>query len=136
MFHESIRMPNEDSQYQFQRERRLIRGELRCDRLGTIELLIRNVSRRGIGATCRSLPPMPGEAVMVRMPDGQVVSGTVRWARDQAFGIVLDEPFDVAALNSTLQQMKAIAEKNARWEVKSKHRVSAWTPDQNALRRI
>lgn len=73
---------------------------------------------------------------MVRMPDGQVISGTVRWVQDQAFGIVLDEAFDVVALSTALQQMKAIAEKNARWEVKSKHKVSAWQPDRNALRRL
>ena len=139
MFHESFGMPNDDSQYQLQREareRRMIRGQLRCERLGTIDVLIRNVSSHGLGATCRCLPPMPGEAVMVRMPDAQVISGTVRWVEDQSFGIVLDEPFDIAALNSALQQMKAIAEKNARWEVKGKHKVSTWQPDQNALRRI
>lgn len=118
------------------RERRLLRGRLRSDRLPVFEIVIRNISTRGLCATCRELPPLPGETCEIELPDNRRVGATVRWGHDQVFGLAFDAPIDLEAMFMTLQRLRDLAERNASWEVKSKHRVINPRPDLARLRRV
>lgn len=119
------------------RERRLIRAEMRSDRLSPHDILIRNVSGRGLGANSRgTLPPIAGELVTIRLPDGQMVQAHVRWTEGMGFGVELDSPINLAALFAAIQRLKDLADTGATFEVKSRHRVTTWRPDEDKLRRI
>lgn len=118
------------------RERRLLRGQMRTERLPLFELLIRNISARGLCGTCRELPPLVGEEAEILLPDNRTVSATVRWVNDQVFGVEFDEPINLEAMFDTIQRLRNIAERNASWEVKSKHRVAEHRPDWSMMRRI
>lgn len=120
-----------------QRERRLIRAEMQSERLARHDILIRNISARGIGAASRTgTPPLPGERVCVRLPDGHVVAGAIRWVDAQAFGIALDEAIALPELFASLQKMKQSADQGASFEVKSRHRVTTWRPNADLIRPV
>jgi hypothetical protein len=119
------------------RERRLIRAEMRSDRLPPHDILIRNVSSRGLGANSRgTLPPIAGEQVLIRLPDGQMVEARVRWTVGMGFGVELDSPINLPALFAAMQRLKDLADIGATFEVKSRHRVTTWRPDEDKIRRI
>ncbi|MEY4890811.1 MAG: hypothetical protein RIQ75_1941 [Pseudomonadota bacterium] len=107
------------------RVRRLLKGQMRSMRLPTFEIVIRNISTRGLCAMCRDLPPLEGEVVMIQLPDGRQTGATVQWVMDQVFGVTFDEPINLDSLLTILQRLRDLAERNAQWEVKSKHRVVA-----------
>jgi len=77
-----------------------------------------------------------GEVGEIHLPDNRYVLATVRWVSDQVFGVEFQEPIDLAIMMDTLQRLRDLAERNASWEVKSKHRVTDHRPDQARLRRI
>ena len=118
------------------RERRLLRGQMQTDRLPTFEIVIRNISARGLCATCKGLPPVTGEFTEILLPDNRTVTATVRWTNDQVFGVEFDEPIRLDIMMDTLQRLRDLADRNASWEVKSKHRVNDPRPDSARLRRI
>ncbi|OYU37022.1 PilZ domain-containing protein [Novosphingobium sp. PASSN1] len=118
------------------RERRLLRGLMRSERLPTFDVVIRNISCGGMSATCKGLPPLVGETVEIQLPDNRQVSGTARWVSEQVFGIAFDEPINLGALFDTIQRQRELAERNASWEVKSKHRVTDFRPDLARMRRV
>lgn len=118
------------------RERRLLRGLMRSDRLPMFDIVIRNISAGGLCATCKELPPLVGERCEIQLPDNRQISGTARWVSDQVFGIAFDEPIDLGAMFDTLQRLRNLAERNASWEVKSKHRVTEFRPDMARMRRV
>lgn len=118
------------------RERRLLRGFMRSERLPTFEVVIRNISSGGMCASCKGLPPLVGEAVDIQLPDNRQVSGTARWVSEQVFGIAFDEPINLHVLFDTFQRQRELAERNASWEVKSKHRVTDFRPDLARMRRV
>lgn len=118
------------------RERRLLKGLMQSDRLPTFEIVIRNISAGGLCATCKGLPPLVGESCDIQLPDNRQVSGTARWVNDQVFGIAFDEPINLAAMFDTIQRLRDLAERNASWEVKSKHRVTEFRPDMARMRRV
>lgn len=123
-------------QYREHRERRLLRGQMQTERLSAFEIVIRNISARGLCATCKALPPLPGEAAELLLPDKRLVTATVRWVSEQVFGVEFDQPIDLGMMMDTLQRIRDLAEQAASWEVKSKHRVSDHRPDLASLRRI
>ncbi len=118
------------------RERRLLRGQMQTERLPAFEIVIRNISARGLCGTCKGLPPICGEEADILLPDNRTVTATVRWVNDQVFGVEFSDPINLAIMMDTLQRLRDLAERNASWEVKSKHRVNDRRPDLAALRRI
>lgn len=118
------------------RERRLLRGQMQTERLPVFDVVIRNISARGLCGTCKGLPPVRGEIAEILLPDNRTVTATVRWVSDQVFGVEFEEPINLEIMMDTLQRLRDLAERNASWEVKSKHRVSDWRPDHTLLRRI
>lgn len=118
------------------RERRLLKGHMQTDRLPAFEIVIRNISARGLCATCKGLPPIVGESAEILLPDNRTVGAITRWTNDQVFGVEFEEPINLAILMDTLQRLRDIAERSASWEVKSKHRVLDHRPDLAQLRRL
>ncbi|WP_353230991.1 hypothetical protein [Novosphingobium sp.] len=119
------------------RERRLIRAKMCSDRLPAHDILIRNISRQGLSATSRGvLPPMVDEQVSLRLPDGQVIGGAIRWVDGQVFGVLLQSALNLPAFFDALQRLKQNADTGATFEIKSMHRVTTWRPDESALRRV
>lgn len=118
------------------RERRLLRGQMQTERLPAFEIVIRNISARGLCATCKGLPPVVDELAEIHLPDNRYVVATVRWVCDQVFGVEFQEPINLAIMMDTLQRLRDLAERNTSWEVKSKHRVNDRRPDLALLRRI
>ena len=118
------------------RERRLLKGLTQTERLPEFEIVIRNISARGLCATCKGLPPLAEEFAEIQLPDNRTVTATVRWTNDQVFGVEFDAPINVQVLIDTLQRLRELAERNASWEVKSKHRVNDHRPDSARLRRV
>jgi hypothetical protein len=125
-----------DHQQREPRERRLLRGQMQTERLPAFEIVIRNISARGLCGTCKGLPPIPGEFAEILLPDNRTVTATVRWANDQVFGVEFEDSINLAIMMDTLQRLRDLAERNASWEVKSKHRVTDHRPDMALLRRI
>ena len=69
------------------RKPQLVKVEL-SDAAGAIhEVLVRDISARGISAAARGDPPAANEIVSVRLPDGQEYWGLVRWVDGNLFGV-------------------------------------------------
>lgn len=62
------------------------------------DLLIRNVSRHGLGAKMAAVALRIGEQVTVRLPNIGTVIGTVRWTKPGAFGMETAEAIDLDLL--------------------------------------
>ncbi len=67
------------------------------------EVVIRNVSARGLTMSVRGAPPRAGTYVDIRR--GSItVTGRVRWSENGCIGVRLQDRVDVAALSATLQR--------------------------------
>lgn len=60
------------------------------------EIEIRNLSRRGVGASCRSGELTVGQHVTIHAAALPPVSGVIRWTRGNLFGVMLDQDIDPA----------------------------------------
>jgi hypothetical protein len=78
----------------YQRYSRLLRGAL-CDASGhRHDLLIKNVSRYGVGAKFSGPGVKIGDEVQVDIPHIGICHGTVRWMRNGNIGVQLLEAVD------------------------------------------
>lgn len=118
------------------RERRLQKGHMQTDRLPVFEIVIRNISSRGLCATCMGAPPVVGEFAEIQLPDNRTVMATVRWTNDKVFGVVFEDPINLGAMMDILQRLLDLAEQNAKWQAKSKQRTKDPRPDTTRLRII
>jgi hypothetical protein len=75
------------------RERRrsqLARFTLYDARDETIEVIVRDISSRGLSAVAASNPPAINEIVRARLDDGRELWGLVRWTDGSLFGVEFD----------------------------------------------
>lgn len=100
------------------------------------DVVIRNISLRGLGATCKGAAPVKGERVTVVLPGGMPLSGEVRWFAGHAFGMLLDEDFAIETLAQALQRQAHVSRVNGEWHVESRHRVRTPHVDPTRVRRI
>ena len=117
-------VPGDDSEH---RDRRLLRATIWCAQIGEQDILIRNFSRRGLGGSTSRSPVCPGIEVTVTLPTGLQMTGTVRWARENAFGIRLHQPIDPIAVANDVRRQAEAARPAVEWEVHSRHRT--WRTD-------
>jgi len=110
--------PSRDS-----RRARLVRGTLRFASGTQIAIVVRNLSERGLGVSCRTAPPAPGETVVISLPGSPDLDGVVRWTRDTTFGIELTGTVDHADIAAALQREQARMQAQNDWTVSSLHRV-------------
>ena len=117
------------------RLRRLLHATLSSVRTGDIEIVVRSVSPRGLGASTKAQPPRTGDAVTMQLPGDFVLSGIVRWVSGNAFGIALDFEFDPAVLEDAIRHQHGKQAAAHQWQVQSRHRVAV-TDHTVKLRRI
>jgi hypothetical protein len=115
------------------RRARLVRGTLRFASGTEIPIVIRNLSERGLGVSCRTAPPQPGEAVVVTLPGSGELDGVVRWTQDTTFGIELTGLIDAQDIAAALQREQARVMEQSDWTVSSLHRIHA--PKKGGLKR-
>jgi hypothetical protein len=111
-----------------ERRARLVRGTLRMANGTVIPVLVRNLSERGFGLTCKTRPPQRGAAVTITLPGSPELEGVVRWVRDRDFGVALHESIDIAELNAMIAEEIARARDAAAWAISARHRVHTPNP--------
>ncbi|MCW1383536.1 PilZ domain-containing protein [Novosphingobium sp. KCTC 2891] len=129
-------LPENGASQRERRTARIIRATLFTPGASERDVVIRNISSRGIGATCRSVAPVRGEQATLVLPGALTASGVVRWTNGQAFGIELDADLDIAALEQTLQRKVAEVPVHGSWKIEDRHRVHTPRVDPTRLRRI
>jgi len=80
------------------RSHRMFVAAIRSRRLGEQPIIVRNISRHGIGARIRSGAPEVGEE-LVFVLDGELLEGQVRWVRKDRFGALLFQEVDPSRFN-------------------------------------
>ena len=129
-------IPPADQVVRALRQPRIIRARL-IHRDGEVQdIVIRNVTAEGIGASARGPAPVRGERVMVVLPGEQEVSGLVRWFGGHTFGMKLDHPLDLEALSRALQRQAHVAQVSGEWHVETRHRVITPQSDPSRIRRV
>ncbi len=119
-----------------QRQPRIIRARL-VHRDGEVQdIVIRNVSPTGLGASARGPAPVRGEQVLIVLPGEQEVTGVVRWFGGHTFGMKLDQPLDLEALGRALQRQAHVAQVSGEWKVETRHRVVTPMSDPSRIRRV
>lgn len=68
-------------------------------RIGAQEIIVRNISKRGIGARSKGVILAEGEAVTLQLGPVGDVEGTVRWIKGSSFGVELVETLDPELFN-------------------------------------
>jgi len=99
---------------------RLVRAKMRPSAAEEQEVLIRNISGEGVGAKASAAAPPVGTQVEIALPSGHTVTGTVRWADGQSFGIETFSAVDASAVSAWLRSQQASTRPS--WEVHSRHR--------------
>ncbi len=100
------------------------------------DIVIRNVSLMGLGASARGPAPVRGERVAIALPGEQEVAGIVRWFGGHTFGMQLDAPLALEALGLALQQKAHVAQVSGEWKVETRHRVYMPQADPSRIRRV
>ena len=127
-------VPVEPAPTREQRRARLVRGTLRLTGGREVDVVVRNMSERGLGLSCRTVPPLTGERVTVCLPGSAELTAVVRWVRNTSFGVELIDTVDPDTLAATLQREIARAHEATDWTVSRLHRVTQAPPP--APRRI
>lgn len=107
------------------RRARLARGVLRLSGGREVQIVVRNMSRHGLGLSSHAGPPMTGEAVTVSLPGHDDLHGVVRWVRNHNFGVELTTSVNPENLALSLQREIARAKEAADWQVSRLHRITS-----------
>ena len=118
------------------RQPRMIRAQLVHRDGEQQDIVVRNISGCGIGASARGPAPVRGERLVIILPGGQEVKGAVRWFSGRTFGMQLDTLIDLGALNLALERQADAAKASTQWQVGSLHRVHTPQIDRSRIRRV
>jgi len=118
------------------RQRRLIRAEITDSFGAKYDVVIRNVSEKGVGASMQVVPPLKGSVVTVMIPQGMAMKSTVRWIEGTACGIELENPIDLQTLTDVIQRKHQTAKREGQWEVRNLHQVNSGHFDPAKVRKI
>lgn len=129
-------IPSTDQVQREVRQPRIVRARL-LHRDGEVQdIVIRNVSQTGLGASAKGPAPVRGEHVAIILPGEQEVTGKVRWFGGHTFGVQLDTPLDLEALSLALQRQAHVAQISGEWRVENRHRVYTPKADPSRIRRV
>jgi len=84
------------------RRPRLVKLALRNAQGELLDIMVRNVSARGLNAAARGEPPRRNEVVTVHLPDDRVHWAIVRWVDGNLFGVEFDVSSDEARQTPSL----------------------------------
>ena len=119
------------------RQRRLVMASLSFEKIKNQEMVIRNVSKRGLGGATQGLAPAEGARVSVTLPNGNEIHGIVRWREGPCFGLALDFELHAEALADVRIKMRSPPlHHEPAWEVSRLHRVVTPRTDASCLRRV
>ncbi len=113
------------------RQHRLLKGSMRYGD-DEQEIVIRNLSMRGIGAATNGGVPPVGSDVTVRLPDGHIVDGQVRWSAGRNFGIAVSSDVPVEAQKAE----PAPLQPDSNWLVVSRQQIPMPPTNESKLRRL
>jgi hypothetical protein len=118
------------------RQRRLVRAHM-TDSFGeTSDIVIRNVSEKGLGASSQGTLPLRGSTVTITIPQGMTMTGEVRWIADKSFGVKFDEGLDLDKLTQIIQRKQESVNRQGHWEVRSLHQIDTGHIDPSKLRKV
>jgi len=112
------------------RPARLVHASIRSDRLPETTVLIRNISRHGIGAKARLDRLQVGDTVFIRLGPLDEVAGTLRWVRGDRFGVHLHEELNPDSFNFSGSDWTVLNRPYERGHVYDQFRPTerAWRP--------
>lgn len=117
------------------RQRRLIMATMSFDKITDQEIVIRNISRRGLAGATQGILPAEGARIAVTLANGNVIEGVVRWKDGPCFGVALDfELHPDAIADVKMKSGKTLSEPT--WEVSRLHRVITPYAERSTLRRV
>ncbi|MFC3212991.1 PilZ domain-containing protein [Novosphingobium panipatense] len=76
--------------------RTLIKALVIRDGFEAQAVIVRNISLNGMGIASRVLRPRTGEMLRIRLPGQHELYAEVRWAGEDAFGVLLSRRLDLA----------------------------------------
>lgn len=89
---------------------------------GDQAVIIRNLSRRGLGGSAVASSLVVGTEAMVSVLPDVVVAGTIRWTSGKSFGMELSEDIDPGRIAVALQRQIGASNAGPAWEVNPRHR--------------
>ena len=112
------------------RPARLVHASIRSDRVPETDVLIRNISRHGIGAKARLDQLQVGDTVFIRLGPINEVAGTVRWIRGDRFGVQLHNELNPDSFNFAGSDWTSLNRPYERGHVYDQFRPTqrAWRP--------
>lgn len=99
------------------------------------DVIIRNISKRGLGAATQGSLPQVGDSLSIKLPTGPTISGVVRWADGPTFGLALDVEMDPNSLADVEKRLRTPAA-SPEWEISRMHRVAVPQLIPSKLRRV
>ena len=117
------------------RHPRMMLARIEGGRMRGQDIVIRNISKLGLGAATQGIFPFVGESLTVRLPTGPTISGAVRWTDGPSFGLLLDIEMDPDSL-AAVQRKLHVHAAETKWEVARLHRVVTPIVEQSKLRRV
>ncbi|MBV1916574.1 MAG: PilZ domain-containing protein [Sphingomonadaceae bacterium] len=118
------------------RQQRLFCAQL-SERSGiSWDIVIRNVSEKGVGASTKETPPKVGTDVTLTLPDGATACGAVRWVNNKSFGIELAQSIDLSMLTTAIQRKNETQVDESQWEVSRLQKIITVPIDPSRLRKI
>jgi len=107
------------------RTSRLMRGTITLSGGGSHDILVQNISRKGIGIKFPGQALNIGEMVRIDVPALGVFHGTVRWHVKGRAGIELSEEIDPAS--ARFQNAGLVARENNKFQVADRFQPSTTT---------
>ncbi|MCJ2186645.1 PilZ domain-containing protein [Novosphingobium beihaiensis] len=89
------------------RQRTLIRAVMRAPGLPGHDVIVRDVSERGMRIASRGITAHVGETLIISLPDGIEVEARVRWSKAGEFGAELTGDLDLRRIGLTNQRRHA-----------------------------
>jgi len=124
------------------RQHRLLRAQMISSDGITQEIIIRNISEKGMGGSLGNMIAKVGDRVTVCLTDDATVTGILRWVKGKSFGLQLDLAVNTTAFEHliTSKRTDPVADAGCElWEVSRFYRAYAShvpQADPNRLRRI
>lgn len=117
------------------RQSRLVKATLGCQRLGSFDVTIRNVSETGLGGQGPHILQI-GERLTVLLPGHEPMAGTVRWVVGKRFGLETDRPIEIAHLRAARSDELRSADSVADFQIVPPPKLDTWRPGLTQATRL
>ncbi len=111
-----------------QRHARLIKGRISKPGSASFEVLVRNVSRSGMGIKSSSLQLAVGETVSIDLAIVGWVEGVVSWVHSDNAGVRLNQEIDPQALRFSSHEVVDYKQEPFQVHDRFRPEISTWRP--------